>query len=104
MGVHMQIKRKSRAELPAADANVKKRQQLCCLSIYSAIFITSFLLYVPQDLQTLCACISIPHLEHGTRLSVGIFQLWAFRLSLLALEVLPLGQIDICYTSSFENN
>ena len=54
----------------------------------------SFLLYEPQALHTLWGIIKAPHLLHLTRLGVLIFQL-ALRLSLLALEDLFLGQIDI---------
>ena len=60
---------------------------------YSAEII-SFLLYEPQALHTLCGIINSPHLLHFTRFGAVIFQL-ALRLSLLALEDLFFGQIDI---------
>ena len=59
----------------------------------------SFLLYDPHALQTLCGIIKAPHLLHFTKFGAVIFQ-FALRLSLLALEVLFFGQIDmVCYTS-----
>ena len=54
----------------------------------------SFLLYVPQFLQTLWGTISAPHLLHFTKVGADIFQ-FALLLSLLPLEDLFLGQIDI---------
>ena len=55
----------------------------------------SFLLYDPQFLQTLCGIISSPHLLHFTKVGADIFQ-FALLLSLLPLEDLFFGQIDIC--------
>ena len=54
----------------------------------------SFLLYDPQFLQTLCGIISSPHLLHFTKVGADIFQ-FALLLSLLPLEDLFFGQIDI---------
>ena len=65
---------------------------------YSATEIISFLLYEPQFLQTLCGTINSPHLLHLTNAGADIFQL-ALLLSLLPLEDLFFGQIDMVYTS-----
>ena len=56
----------------------------------------SFLLYEPQALHTLCGIIKAPHLLHFTKFGADIFQL-ALLLSLLDLEDLFLGQIDISF-------
>ena len=53
------------------------------------------MLYDPQFLQTLCGIISSPHLLHFTKVGADIFQ-FALLLSLLPLEDLFFGQIDIC--------
>ena len=55
-------------------------------------------MYVPQFLQTLCGIIREPHFGHLTRVAAAIFQ-FALRLSLLPLDDLFFGQIDIEYTS-----
>ncbi len=54
----------------------------------------SFLLYDPHFLQTLCGIIKAPHLLHFTNVGALIFQ-FALLLSLLPLEDLFFGQIDI---------
>ncbi len=54
----------------------------------------SFLLYVPHFLHTLWGTINAPHLLHFTNVGAVIFQ-FALLLSLLPLEDLFLGQIDI---------
>ena len=41
----------------------------------SATFTISFLLYVPQFLQTRCGIMSSPHFGHLTRFITPIFQL-----------------------------
>ena len=63
---------------------------------YSALARISFLLYDPQDLHTLWGIISAPHLLHFTKLGADIFQ-FALLLSLLDLEDLFFGQIDILF-------
>jgi hypothetical protein len=59
----------------------------------------SFLLYAPQALQTRWGIIKAPHLLHFTSVGADILKLAALLLSLLALEDLFLGQIDIFHTS-----
>ena len=54
----------------------------------------SFLLYEPQALHTLWGTVKAPHLLHFTKVGAVIFQ-FALLLSLLPLEDLFLGQIDI---------
>ena len=49
-------------------------------------------------MQTLCGIINAPHLLHFTKFGALIFQ-FALLLSLLALDDLFFGQIDIDYTS-----
>ena len=52
------------------------------------------LLYEPQLLQTLCGITNAPHVGQVARFGAVIFQ-FALLLSLLALDVLFFGQIDI---------
>jgi hypothetical protein len=63
-----------------------------CL-LYWAIFNTSRRLYVPQTLHTLWVCTSSPHLVQGARLGIAIFHVCARRLSRLAFDILPFGQM-----------
>lgn len=56
------------------------------------------MLYAPHALHTLCGTINSPHLLHFTSVGADIFQ-FARLLSLLPLEDLFLGQMDISHTS-----
>ena len=55
------------------------------------------LLYEPQLLQTLCGITKAPHVGQVARFGAVIFQ-FALLLSLLALDVLFFGHIDISRT------